>query len=148
MNIENLQPGIKYSYYEGEWDSLPNFESLKVIDNGVIKNFDVLHQNKQDDHYGFSFTGYIKFESDGVYRFFTESDDGSCLYIDDNLIVNNDGPHGMVEKNGVIALSKGIHKIKVTYFEATGSNDLKVRYEGPGITFKAIPDSVLFYKDK
>ena len=148
IEIENLEPGIKYNYYEGNWEKVPDFENIKPLDSGVIKNFDVLHQNKKDDYYGFEFTGLIKIDNEGVYKFFTESDDGSLLYIDDNLVVDNDNQHGLVEKSGAVPLSKGFHKIKVSYFEASGDNNLNVRYEGPGIKYQVIPDSVLYYESK
>ncbi len=133
VTADNIKQGISYNYYEGEWDALPDFDNMKTIDSGIIKNIDVLHKNKQNDYYGFEFSGLIKINADGVYRFFTSSDDGSRLYVDDNLVVDNDGPHGLTEKNGLVALSKGLHKLKVTYFEATGSNDLFVEYEGSGV---------------
>ncbi len=106
----------------------------------------MLHQNKKDDYYGFEFTGLIKIDNEGVYKFYTESDDGSLLYIDDNLVVDNDNQHGLVEKSGAVPLSKGLHKIKISYFEASGDNNLNVRYEGSGIKYKVIPDSVLYYE--
>ena len=85
VNANNIQPGLKYSYYEGEWDLIPNFAEIKAVDNGVMKNFDVIQHSKREDYYGFSFDGFIKLESDGIYKFFTSSDDGSRLYIDDNI---------------------------------------------------------------
>ena len=148
VSTDDLMPGINYSYFEGEWDALPDFDNMKPISSGIIKNIDVLHQNKQEDNYGFEFTGFIKIEAEGIYKFFTSSDDGSRLYIDDKMVVDNDGPHGLTEKDGVAALSKGLHKIKVTYFEATGSNDLFVSYKGPNIKKQIIPDSILFVEKK
>jgi hypothetical protein len=74
----------------------------------------------------------------------TDSDDGSQLFIDDRLVVDNDGLHGMVQKAGAIALAKGLHKIKVTFFEQGGQDDLKVHYKVPEKEYSVIPTSVLF----
>ena len=48
------------------------------------------------------------------------------LYIDDKLIVENDGWHGPFEKEGAIALQGGLHKVKLLYFQSGGRKSLKV----------------------
>ena len=53
----------------------------------------------------------------GVYTFQTSSDDGSVLYIDNELVVNNDGSHAAIPATGFIALEKGFHSYKLYYFE-------------------------------
>jgi len=50
-------------------------------------------------------------------------------------------------EEGDIPLSKGLHKIRVTYFEKGGGDNLQVYYDGPGFDKKIIPASVL-YKSK
>ena len=80
--------------------------------------------------------------------FFTDSDDGSRLYIGEELVVDNDGLHGMEERVGAIALAGGLHPIRVVYFEKTGGDDLKVRYKGPGIDKQPIPEDLLFHQER
>jgi len=140
------EPGLVCWYYEGEWNSLPDFSKLEPVQIVEDDNFD-LDSRLQDDYYGFEFEGLIQITEDGVYDFFTDSDDGSQLFIDDNLVVDNDGLHGMQMEEGDIPLSKGLHKIRVTYFEKGGGDNLKVLYDGPGFDKKKIPASVL-YKSK
>ncbi|MFC1933485.1 PKD domain-containing protein, partial [Chloroflexota bacterium] len=53
------------------------------------------------------------------------------------------GLHPPQERSGMISLSVGHHPIIVTYFEAGGGNLLDVLYQGPGISKRPIPDSVL-----
>jgi hypothetical protein len=84
---------------------------------------------------------------DGIYTFYTASDDGSRIYIDDKLIVDNDELHGIIEKSGVIALGEGYHPIHITFFEKTGGEDLKVYWKGPGIEKQLLPDSILFCEE-
>ena len=50
---------------------------------------------------------------DSVYRFSETSNDGSCLYVADKIVVDNDGRHGAYEKEGEIALKAGLHKIEL-----------------------------------
>ncbi len=72
------------------------------------------------------FWGYVKVDDTGTYRFSTDSDDGSLLYLDNQLIVSNDGLHGMERREGLATLDKGFHQIKVVYFNVGGDAGLKV----------------------
>lgn len=51
----------------------------------------------------------------GSYDFRLHSDDGSYLYIDDKLVIDNDGKHAPASRSGSIALFAGQHRIKVRY---------------------------------
>jgi hypothetical protein len=143
---ENVTPGLICEYYEGVWDSIPDFQSLQPLKQIAVSEFDLANREK-NDHYGFLFEGYIEVEEDGVYDFYTDSDDGSELFINDQRVVNNDGLHGMQTRNGAIPLEKGLHKIRVTYFEKDGNDALKVFYKGPRFMKKQVPASVLFRDD-
>ncbi len=133
---------VNYEYYEGTWDALPNFDALTAVRAGLGAGFDIGLRD-QDDNFGFRFRAYIDIPRDGTYTFYTTSDDGSKLYINTSLVVNNDGLHGSQERGGSISLTQGSHLIEVTYFEKGGDNVLYVQYEGPGIEKGAIPDEVL-----
>jgi alpha-L-fucosidase len=143
--VGGLAPGILYGYFEGDWDRLPDFAKLKPVKEGTLGNF-AISPSQQAEHFGFEYSGFVRVAEDGVYVFFTDSDDGSRLYIGDALVVENDGLHGMRERKGVIALAAGFHPIRVVYFEKTGGEGLKVSYQGPKTTKQPIPDSALFHK--
>ena len=143
VQIEGLSGGISYAYFEGDWDSLPDFGKLTPVKKNNLANFDFSPRN-QVEHFGFQYIGFIRILAGGVYAFFTDSDDGSRLYIGETMVVDNDGLHGMKEKRGVIALAAGLHPIRVDYFEKTGGDDLKLYIEGPKIEKQLIPDAILF----
>ncbi len=65
------------------------------------------------------------------------------MWIGDSLIVVNDGCHAEMEVGGQIGLKKGLHKIKVHFFENEGGEVLKVRFDGPGIEKQEIPKQIL-----
>jgi hypothetical protein len=138
--------GLNYEYYEGTWTSLPDFDSLTPTATGIAHNFDI-GLRQRDDYFAFRFTGYIKVPADGNYTFYTNSDDGSKLYIDGVLVVNNDGLHGMLEKSGYKYLLAGRHSITVDYLEYDGDNALLVSYAGPSITKTQMPVNILFRCD-
>ena len=86
-----------------------------------------------EDKCGMIWKGFINIEETGGYRFWTESDDGSMLYLDGDVVVDNDGDHGMEEKSGIANLQKGWHALKVLYYNAGGGLGLKVRYAPLGV---------------
>ncbi|MEI7898093.1 MAG: alpha-L-fucosidase [bacterium] len=120
-----LSAGVNYRYYEGSWDSLPDYSRLKPVKEGIVPDF-VFTPRSQEELFSFEYSGYIDIPHSAVYIFSTSSDDGSRLWIDGQPVVNNDGLHGMAEKSGSIPLARGHHKIRVAFFERTGSDNLVV----------------------
>jgi hexosaminidase len=75
---------------------------------------------------GVIYEGYLLADADGIYNFIVKSDDGAVIYIDDELIVDNDGEHATVNRSGSVPLRKGFHKIRLHYFDAGGGRHLEV----------------------
>ena len=129
---------LTYTLYQGDWGKLPDFSKLTPtetdsIENGLI-TLDVT--GKIRERFGIVFEGIITAPKAGEFTFATASDDGSQLFINDALVVNNDGVHGTQMKSGKIKLTKGEHRLRVTYFERSGEEILGVWWEGPGIRKK------------
>lgn len=145
IKINQTVPGINYDYHEGTYDVLPaNFNTLYYAGGGKLTNFGLTFSGRRADYFAVRFSGFITVPSEGLYKFYTKSDDGTKLYIDNNLVVVNDGLHDMsVEKTGSIWLGPGRHQIRVEYFEKTGGEDISVSYSGPGIYKQIIPANVL-----
>lgn len=143
VNPSNTVNGLEYKYYEGVYNMLPNFGSLTPVKIGTVNNFDISVANKADS-FAFEFTGYINVPTDGQYTFYTNSDDGSKLYIDNVLVVNNDSLHSATEKFGTIGLKAGKHAITVDYFEKNGDNTLIVSYSSSTISKQTIPSLTLY----
>lgn len=142
----DTKPGLKYSYYEGNWDKVPDFSKLAAKAAGVSFAVD-LKAKKIPEHYGFEFTGFLRVPKDGVYTLFTSSDDGSRLWIGDSLVVDNDGLHGQSEAHGLIALAAGLHPVRIAYFNATGGEALTVSWQGPGLPKQAVPASAWAHRN-
>lgn len=87
--------------------------------------------------------GYINIPETGGYQFWTESDDGSMLYIDGVPVVDNEGDHGMESKTGFAYLAQGQHQIQLRYYDAGGGYGLKVHFAPVGKQKMPIPESWL-----
>ena len=139
-----LRSGLRYAYYQGQWSRFPDVDALEPVDSGEIALFDI-SPSKLKENFAFVFSGYIIVPKDGVYKFYVSSDDGSLLYIGEDLVVNNDGLHGAKEEMGRIALQAGAHPIIVGFFQQSGGVDFEVSYSGRNIKKQPIPASMLFH---
>lgn len=148
INIENPENGISYNYFENngeDYSKLPDFTALSLRKSGVSKQI-TINQRNRNNNFSFTYQGYLKIEQDGIYSFYISSNDGSIFKIgDDLLVIDNDGQHGMNEKNASIGLAKGFYKIEVEFFQAKGGNGLVVSYDGPGFEKIEIPSTKLFH---
>jgi hypothetical protein len=68
------------------------------------------------DKFACEWTGKINIIKEGKYTFSTTSDDGSRLWVNDRMIVDNWGLHGDREMNDVIELKAGWFDFKATHF--------------------------------
>ena len=87
---------------------------------------------EQTDSYLMRWRGTFTADSEGFYAFSTTSDDGSMLYVDGEIIVDNDGLHGAQTREGAITLTQGDHAIVITFFENGGGAQLRVTVTPPG----------------
>ena len=81
------------------------------IDFGTgTQNWDPLGMSS---NYGADITATIQVRSAGTYTFNTTSDEGSLLFIDGQLVVNNNYYQGATQRTGSINLSAGTHTMEV-----------------------------------
>ena len=137
--------GIKYTVYEGHWDERPDLEKLIPVSSGHSFQFNVSDIKKREDYIAVIFEGIIEISDDGEYIFYSSANDGSLLYVDNKVVVDNAGYFGEKFDHGSIELKKGRHLIKVLYFENTGTESIDVLIEGPGLEKQPIPPNKLFY---
>jgi alpha-N-arabinofuranosidase len=144
LEIKNLQQGINYNYYEGSWKNLPAFNSMAPKRSGALEQISIPEDNS-GENFAIQYSGYIKIPADGLYTLYANSDDGVCLFIDENLIIDNDGLHAPQEVSGAAMLKAGYHQIKIGFFQAGGGKVLDVSIEGPGLQKQIIPKTRLFH---
>lgn len=143
-SIKVKQQGVSYSYYEGKrFKNTGEIAQEKPVKNGILKNISIDPATAQDSM-AFVFKTWIKIPEKSVYRFYTYSDDGSKLFIDGQLVVDNDGSHSMRRADGKVALDKGFHELTVLYFEDYMGEMLEVGYSSRNIREDILPDNILF----
>lgn len=142
-------PGVAADFYVVPFATeLPDFSTLEAFGGAVHGRIDFPSTGGQfaetglSDDFGVVWNGWIDIPASGFWTLGTESDDGSRLYIGDQLVVDNDGLHGMQSRSGTIGLGAGRHAIRVEFFERAGGAGCIVLAGGPGMDFDVIPESM------
>jgi hypothetical protein len=125
---------------------LPDFRKMKPRGSIYTTSLNIPLQDfrqgfpgvtKRYEWFAIDYTGRFWIEHPGRYRFVLTSDDGSLLYIDDQLVVDNDGIHGVKDERGAIDLSGGVHRIRVSYYQGPGTGvALVLKVAPPGEEFR------------
>lgn len=68
-------------------------------------------------------TGQLVVVTTGYYMFDLASDDGSLLYIDGGLLINNDGGHGVTDVSGTKYLRRGVHTFQLNFSQSGGGSE-------------------------
>ena len=139
--------GLIYKYYEGETSTVAGIKKLSLKRKGIAKTIGISKREKDMD-IAFVFNGYINIPQKGQYTFYLGSNDGSVLYLDDNELINMDGPHGFYTDSAKVVLEKGKHKMDLEYFQMKGGQGLKLSWKGPGIKKQEIPQTVFSHSQE
>ena len=120
-------------------------ELLTKIDTNTTGSF---YAGGPADNFAVRYNGKISIETAGSHTFYLTSDDGSQLYIDGVLVVNNNAVQASTQKTATINLAAGEHSIEVRYFEKGEAAVLDLDWSGPGfprkqMTFDGVVDNLL-----
>jgi len=138
VEVKNPVNGLTYEYYEGNFNRTADMLKATVKKSGMAE-YPSLSKSEKEENFGLIFTGYINVPADGMYSFYTKSDDGSVVFIDGQRVVNNDGPHGASVMTGKVALKSGFHSYRLLYTQGAADAELEAGIEGPGVKLQVIP---------
>jgi len=102
-----------------------------VIDIQSAQAFNL--PNHRLELFALRYTGQVYVPRDGMWTFWTCSDDGSQLFINGQMIVNNDGLHGPQWAGGNVQLTEGNHEFRLDFFQNYGGGYLLLHWQGPGV---------------
>lgn len=124
---------INYQYFEidGPITNLPDFDTMTVVKEGTTDSLVYKTLSERDEQVAYIFTGKLQVPKSGTYLFTLLSDDGSQLFINGDMLVDNDGKHDYEPKTGIIELTEGQHDLRLDYFNNTWGQGLTLMYEGP-----------------
>lgn len=133
-------PGWSCELFDGESASGVPYTTIPVSDLTVLPPH-------PQDHFALRMRGFLEIERSGRYEFTTRSDDGSMLYIDGQLVVDNGGVHAPAEKSGALTLERGLHGVLLTFFDEEGGEELSLTWRPPDGENGPIPARLLSHSE-
>jgi sugar lactone lactonase YvrE/4-amino-4-deoxy-L-arabinose transferase-like glycosyltransferase len=133
--VQLAHQGLLGRYYHGtNWSGVPVSIQLDsfIAPNDVIPS-----------PFSIQWEGRIYAPTTGSYVFATNSDDGSLLYIEGQLVVDNGGQHGDRYIEGRITLEEGFHDIVLRYFQDGGGRKIELWWIVPGRGKEQVPAEFL-----
>ena len=132
--------GLVYELEPGT-DRLPSFDRMRAVSKAYTNSLDIRLQEfsrgfpgipERFEWFAIDYTGNIWITKAGRYRFILESDDGSALFLDSRLVIDNDGIHPVQVKKGSAHLTAGLHQIRIAYFQGPRFHLALRQVSGPG----------------
>ncbi len=119
---ETKAPGLVYSYFEGDWESLPEFKTLEPVQSGNVDSDFQLSAVLQGNA-ACLIEGSVEIIEDGYYVFVLDSENGSRLFVGDQLIIDRDGSGSKGLISFALPLTKGIYPLHLELLMKKGARD-------------------------
>jgi len=141
-----------YSLPEGS-SKLPDFKAIgPKIDTVCLSQYNIENQawdlgfpgaSQLVEWFALNTRAKLIVPTNGSYQFRMGSDDGSILYIDSAVIIDNNGNHSFQSKEGTVTLTAGSHALAVDWYQGPRFNlGLQLFWKLPGTTeFVLVPTS-------
>lgn len=119
------RPGLLAEYRVGRATSAARVGRLTAASRRIAASVGLTGEERPEE-FAYVFRGYFDAPEDGVYQFRLTSDDGSRLWLGDDLVVDNDGLHSERSVVGMAALAHGPHPMRLVYFQGGGGRSLRL----------------------
>lgn len=130
--VDATKSGLLFKQYENKGKKCADIISAPFVREFVAQN---VNMSKEIVGWmGLIGTGYIEIPEDGIYTFSLTSNDGSMLYVDNTLLIDNDNPHGDKTLVAQKAMAKGLHPIKIEFFDLNNGGKLELKWKRPADT--------------
>lgn len=116
---EDMAEGLTVKYYDNvEGTGTPFLSRVEKDAISFVYNDET--QKPYRSPFSIEWEGYLSVPQKGIYQFATKSDDGSVVYLDGSVIVDNDDVHAARYISGIMNLDAGLHHIRIKYFDSGG----------------------------
>ncbi len=98
----------------------------------LLRDLRMLSEGLRDEPFRITWTGTFLAARDGRHVVNIASDDGSMVWIDHALVVDNGGRHPRLWRTGIADLERGPHPIRIEYEQWGGDSHLETWLRQPG----------------
>src|SRR5436190_4955251 len=125
------QRGMTVAFYTNpHWRNEPAIVRVERQINLDFMTADSVSLPQQE--FSVEWSGWLRIDRDGQYTFATRSDDGSTLEIDGRVVVDNGGVHAAARRTGTLAMTPGLHQIRLRFLQATEVYEFDASWTPPG----------------
>lgn len=122
---------------------------LNVPTRNYTEGFPTPEMQAVVENFAIRFRAELRVNVPGMYTFELYSDDGSQLYINGKLVVDNDGIHATIGRRGSIRLGTGMHPVEIHYFQGPRhAIALQWLYQPPHRYMQIVPPNVIYRPGK
>jgi glucose/arabinose dehydrogenase len=103
-----------------------------------------------NDTFSVRWTGWVEAQFNQSYRFYTRSDDGVRLWVNNNLIIDKWIDQPVTEwSSAAVALRRGVrYPIKMEFYDNSGTAQVDLLWSSPSTRKTTVPANVLFTTDR
>lgn len=134
LPLENSVTGLQYYMWDTANVTQPNINNVRTL--GIATSYDSWTGDLDNaaratiaptvsEGYIIRFVGTIKVQNTGRFAFNASSDDGSRVYVDNVLVVENWFDQGTATRSGNVTLAEGEHRIEFWYYENSGGDSME-----------------------
>lgn len=134
--------GLVSAYYAfpSALSEMPDLDGLQPVATGLVERIAFAATTSAwegapaslTDRYAAMFEGALLVRDAGRCTLTLRSDDGSRLYVDGSLVIDNGGNHSMRSASATLPLSEGLHDIRIEYHENDGDAGLELLWAREG----------------
>jgi hypothetical protein len=98
-----------------------------------------------EDQFSIRWSGFVKVDAEGKYKFHALSDDGVRLWVGGQRVINNWGDHSARLDTGEIQLKEGYHPLCLEFYENGGSAVIRLYWSCDRFPMELIPPASLYH---
>ena len=138
------QRGVTAAFYTNpDWRNEPAIVRAERRINLDFMTADSASLPQQE--FSVAWSGWLRIDRDGQDTFATRTDDGSTIEIDGHVVVDNGGVHRATRRTATIAMTPGLHRIRLRFLQATDLYEFYSSWTPPGDKIEsALPTQQLF----
>ncbi|MFN8439519.1 MAG: PA14 domain-containing protein [Caldilineaceae bacterium] len=140
---------LNYEFYNSSPSGLTvkNISTAGADQSGIVSHFDANSLQSQITPfdaftYSIRYSGILNVPYEDNFTFTLESEGGSALWLDDSLIVDNDGWHSNQARTGTIHLLPGYHTVRLLYFKYLSGSGFTLSVSSSSLPKQPIPFNV------
>jgi len=134
--------GLKAEYFSST-NLSPDSLLIEQVDSSLKLNSKI---SLVKDQFSVRWSGEVEAPVSGEYTFYTTSNSGVKLYIDDRLVVKRwMNTNAVIQDSGKVSLSEGIrYPIRMEYYNSEGKGNIQLSWKIPGIPNQIIQSKYLY----